>query len=102
LQLLARGASAVRRRAHDFAGATFTDVIHSLKGSGFALPNLPSLTHVTIAGAIATGTHGSGVQLGMEATATSIVLDITFVRHDGRCLTAATSCASAFTPPAAL
>jgi hypothetical protein len=43
-------------------GATFTDVIRYLKGSGFALPNLPSLPHVTVAGALATGTHGSGLQ----------------------------------------
>jgi hypothetical protein len=96
-----------RCQVHDFTGATFTDVIRSLKGSGFALPNLPSLTHVTIAGAIATGTHGSGMQRGMEATVTSIVLDITFVRCDGRCFTAASSCPAAFTPlspplPAAL
>jgi xylitol oxidase len=67
------------------AGATFTDVIRHLNGSRFALPNLPSLPHVTVAGAIATGTHGSGIQPGMEAMITSFVLDITFVTHDGRC-----------------
>jgi FAD/FMN-containing dehydrogenase len=66
-------------------GATFTDVIRYLKGSGFALPNLPSLPHVTVAGALATGTHGSGLQSGMEATVSSSVLEISFVRHDGRC-----------------
>jgi xylitol oxidase len=67
-----------------FAGATFTDVIRALKGSHLALPNLPSLPHVTIAGAIATATHGSGIRPGMEAMISSFVLDITFVKHDGR------------------
>ena len=77
------------------AGATFTDVIRHLSGSGFALPNLPSLPHVTVAGAIATGTHGSGIRPGMEAMITSFVLDITFVTHDGRCESASAALPSA-------
>ena len=31
-----------------------------LHAAGFALPNLPSLPHISLAGAVATGTHGSG------------------------------------------
>jgi xylitol oxidase len=42
-----------------------------LHAKGFALPNLASLPHISIGGAIATGTHGSGVQNGNLATAVS-------------------------------
>jgi hypothetical protein len=48
---------------------------------------------VTVAGAIGTGTHGSGIQQGMEAMVSSFVLEITFVTHDGRCARTCT-CAS--------
>ena len=34
------------------------DYLHS---HGYAIPNLPSLPHITVAGAVATGTHGSGI-----------------------------------------
>jgi xylitol oxidase len=33
-----------------------------LHEAGFALPNLPSLPHISVAGACATGTHGSGTR----------------------------------------
>ena len=38
---------------------------------GFALHNLASLPHISIAGACATATHGSGVRNGNLATAVS-------------------------------
>lgn len=40
-----------------------------LHAKGFALHNLASLPHISIGGAIATATHGSGVQNGNLATA---------------------------------
>lgn len=40
--------------------ATYGDLAAVLDGQGLALANFASLPHITIAGAIATGTHGSG------------------------------------------
>ncbi|GAB3784092.1 FAD-binding protein [Spirosoma horti] len=42
-----------------------------LDGKGFALHNLASLPHISIAGACATATHGSGVKNGNLSTAVS-------------------------------
>jgi len=42
------------------AGLTYGDVAAALHQAGRALPNLASLTHISVAGACATGTHGSG------------------------------------------
>jgi alditol oxidase len=42
------------------AGLTYGAVAQILETEGLALHNLPSLPHITVAGAIATGTHGSG------------------------------------------
>lgn len=41
-------------------GASYRDIGRAIDTAGFALANLASLPHVTIAGACATGTHGSG------------------------------------------
>ncbi|HEY6932905.1 MAG TPA: FAD-binding protein [Marmoricola sp.] len=41
-------------------GARYGDVARALHRSGWALRNLASLPHISIAGAVATGTHGSG------------------------------------------
>jgi xylitol oxidase len=43
------------------AGATYGALASWLEERGWALGNLASLPHITIGGAIATGTHGSGV-----------------------------------------
>jgi xylitol oxidase len=51
------------------AGARYGDVGESLAAAGLALHNLASLPHLTIAGAVATATHGSGDRLGTLATA---------------------------------
>lgn len=48
------------RTARVSAGMTFADVSAELRPYGLALPNLPSTPHFTLAGAYATGTHGSG------------------------------------------
>jgi len=42
------------------AGVSYTDLSRHLEKNGWALPNLASLGEITIAGAIMTGTHGSG------------------------------------------
>jgi alditol oxidase len=43
------------------AGATYGALARWLEERGWALGNLASLPHITIGGAIATGTHGSGI-----------------------------------------
>jgi xylitol oxidase len=53
------------------AGMTYGHLCPYLHEKGFALHNLASLPHISIAGAIATATHGSGVGNGNLATAVS-------------------------------
>lgn len=62
------------------AGATYTELAQELDGQGLALHNLASLPRVTLAGAIATGTHGSGDENGSLATA---LRGVELVRSDG-------------------
>lgn len=52
-------------------GLRYGEVTGRLHEAGFALPNLGSLPHIAIAGACATGTHGSGQGNGVLATAVS-------------------------------
>lgn len=40
--------------------ARYGDFVGPLHEAGFALANLASLPHITVAGSVATGTHGSG------------------------------------------
>ena len=42
------------------AGMRLAEISARLHAAGFALANLPSLPHISLAGACATGTHGSG------------------------------------------
>jgi alditol oxidase len=51
------------------AGASYGAVAAVLHARGYALHNMGSLPHITIAGATATGTHGSGDRNGSLATA---------------------------------
>ena len=51
------------------AGASYGQLCPYLHQHGFALHNLASLPHISIAGACATATHGSGVTNGNLATA---------------------------------
>jgi xylitol oxidase len=53
------------------AGLSYGQLCPSLDRDGFALHNLASLPHISIAGACATGTHGSGVNNGNLSTAVS-------------------------------
>ena len=51
-----------------------------LDREGYALHNLASLPHISVAGAAATATHGSGVTLGCLATA---ITSLTFIDGGG-------------------
>ena len=62
------------------AGASYADVSRVLEAKGWALPNLASLPHISIAGACCTGTHGSGAHLGCLA---SQAVAVEFARADG-------------------
>lgn len=62
------------------AGLRYGDVATRLHTHGYALPNLASLPHISVAGSIATGTHGSGTGNGNLATAVS---GLTIVTADG-------------------
>lgn len=59
----------VARTARVTAGMRYAEVAEALHRAGFALANLASLPDITVAGAIATGTHGSGDTVGSLATA---------------------------------
>jgi xylitol oxidase len=61
-------------------GVRYGELGRWLHGEGYALHNLASLPHISIAGACATATHGSGDQHGNLATAVSA---IEMVRADG-------------------
>jgi xylitol oxidase len=51
------------------SGMSYGQLCPALDAKGFALHNLASLPHISIAGACATGTHGSGVKNGNLSTA---------------------------------
>jgi xylitol oxidase len=53
------------------AGITYGQLCPYLDGKGFALHNLASLPHISVAGACSTATHGSGAKNGNLATAAS-------------------------------
>jgi xylitol oxidase len=53
------------------AGITYGQLCPYLDSKGFALHNLASLPHISIAGACSTATHGSGQKNGNLATAAS-------------------------------
>jgi alditol oxidase len=73
------------------AGITYGQLSPYLHSRGFALHNLASLPHISVAGACSTATHGSGEKNGNLATAVSGLEFVTasgdFVRisreHDG-------------------
>ena len=69
-----------RMRITAGAGASYGELAAELDQQGLALHNLASLPHVTLAGAIATGTHGSGDQNASLATA---LRGVELVRPDG-------------------
>jgi xylitol oxidase len=62
------------------AGVRYGDVAPVIDAKGFALHNLASLPHISVPGAIATGTHGSGIH---NKNLSSSVAAIEFVAADG-------------------
>src|SRR5579864_3965244 len=67
-------------RAHTVtvsAGMTYGQLSPYLDAKGFALHNLASLPHISVAGACTTATHGSGEKNGNLATAVSALEIIT-------------------------
>lgn len=65
-------------------GMRYGDLAPYLHKNGYALPNLASLPHITVAGSCATGTHGSGVKNGNLATG---IAAIEFVNAAGEVVT---------------
>ena len=66
------------------AGVRYGELAPLLHEAGYALANLGSLPHISIAGACATGTHGSGPGNGALATS---VAGLTLVTANGEPLT---------------
>jgi xylitol oxidase len=66
------------------AGMTYDELAPYLQANGYALHNLASLPHISIAGACSTATHGSGSKNGNLATAVSA---IEFVNAAGEVVT---------------
>lgn len=66
------------------AGLRYGEFVERLDAAGWALGNLASLPHISVAGAIATGTHGSGVLNGSLASAVSA---LELMTGDGSLLT---------------
>ena len=58
-------------------GVTYSQLAPYLDGQGYALHNLASLPQISVAGAIATATHGSGNKNGNLATAVSAMEVVT-------------------------
>jgi xylitol oxidase len=69
-----------RRTVTVEAGIRYGELCRWLNGEGFALHNMASLPHISVAGACATATHGSGDKNGNLATA---VVGLELVTTDG-------------------
>ena len=59
------------------SGISYGELCPQLDQQGFALHNLASLPHISVAGACATGTHGSGVTNGNLSSAVSALEMVT-------------------------
>ncbi|AJP04459.1 FAD-binding protein [Streptomyces cyaneogriseus subsp. noncyanogenus] len=61
-------------------GVRYAELARRVHAHGLALPNMASLPHISVAGSVATGTHGSGVGNGPLAAA---VREVELVTADG-------------------
>ena len=62
-----------RKKVRVGAGVKYAQLAEFLFPKGWALHNLASLPHVSLAGAVSTGTHGSGIRNGALHTAVSSI-----------------------------
>jgi len=67
-------------------GVRYAELARTVHAHGLALPNMASLPHISVAGSVATGTHGSGVDNGPLAAA---VREVELVTADGSTVTIA-------------
>jgi xylitol oxidase len=80
---------AARSQVTVAAGVTYGELAPRLDQAGYALANLGSLPHISVAGAVATGTHGSGNSLrNLSAAVAALDLvtaagDVVTLRRDG-------------------
>jgi xylitol oxidase len=65
-------------------GVRYAELARVVHAHGLALPNMASLPHISVAGSVATGTHGSGVGNGPLS---SSVREVELVTADGSTLT---------------
>ncbi|WP_329269398.1 FAD-binding protein [Streptomyces sp. NBC_01451] len=65
-------------------GVRYAELARAVHGRGLALPNMASLPHISVAGSVATGTHGSGVGNGPLAAP---VREVELVTADGSTVT---------------
>ncbi len=65
------------RRVRVDGAVRYGELAFRLQADGFALHNLASLPHISIAGAVATATHGSGDRSGNLATAVAALEVVT-------------------------
>jgi xylitol oxidase len=59
------------------AALKYGELVEALNAEGVALHNLASLPHISVAGAVATATHGSGATNGNLATAVAVLEFVT-------------------------
>ncbi|MET7703104.1 FAD-binding protein [Streptomyces sp. NPDC005485] len=67
-------------------GVRYAELARQVHRHGLALHNMASLPHISVAGSVATGTHGSGVANGSLASA---VREVELVTADGTTVTLA-------------
>ncbi|MER7183999.1 FAD-binding protein [Streptomyces hyaluromycini] len=67
-------------------GVRYAELARAVHARGLALPNMASLPHISVAGSVATGTHGSGVANGSLAAP---VREVELVLADGSTVTIA-------------
>ncbi|MEU4575881.1 MULTISPECIES: FAD-binding protein [Nonomuraea] len=72
------------RRVRTGASTTYAALAPELHARGLALANLASLPHISVAGSVATGTHGSGVA---NASLSAAVSELELVTADGSLVT---------------
>ncbi|MEW2166251.1 D-arabinono-1,4-lactone oxidase [Streptomyces sp. NPDC007084] len=65
-------------------GVRYAELARRVRAKGLALHNMASLPHISVAGSVATGTHGSGVANGSLAAA---VREVELITADGSGLT---------------